>query len=168
MSDVTGEVVFRRVKRADLRRLIEITNEPEVAHYLTIIPPVSMQSTLRLYENCKRDGWLWYCMIVEGKITGSLMLRPEGKRHKSAHVLDFGISISREYWGRGLGNGSMKFMLRKARELGYKKVVLGVVAENIRARRLYERHGFKREGIQRRHVKIGGVYHDNILMARFL
>jgi RimJ/RimL family protein N-acetyltransferase len=162
------KVAFRPVRVRDLKRLNEIVNEPDVSPYLNGVLPISMKSTLRFFKHCKDSEVLWYCIVVDGVIVGSTSLHPERKDSKNAHVASFGIAISREYWGRGVGGRAVRFILRMAKELGLKKVILNVVTDNRRARALYERHGFVKEGLQRKQTKLKGRYHDNILMGRFL
>lgn len=42
------------------------------------------------------------------------------------------------------------------------------MADNRRARRLYEKKGFRKEGLKEKSFKIGRKYHDTIVMARLL
>ena len=45
------------------------------------------------------------------------------------------------------------------------EVRLTIVATNTAAIRLYERAGFEQYGLERRALKIGDDYHDEVLMA---
>ena len=42
---------------------------------------------------------------------------------------------------------------------------LGVFPENQRARRAYEAVGFKAEGVARGNAFLGGIFHDELIMA---
>jgi RimJ/RimL family protein N-acetyltransferase len=66
-----------------------------------------------------------------------------------------GIGIGdRNYWSKGYGSEAMQLLLCYAfTELNLHRVSLGVFAYNTRARRAYEKCGFKREGVMRQ------VYH---------
>ena len=50
------------------------------------------------------------------------------------------------------------------------KISLLTNSENVSAVRLYEQLGFETEGVQKRHFKTipGGVYHDTVLMGKFI
>ncbi|MFH1404261.1 MAG: GNAT family protein [Candidatus Altiarchaeota archaeon] len=159
---------FRRVRESDLRRLNEIVNDMEVSHYLGLLPPVTMKSTREFYTQCMSKKHLWYGIIVDGSIAGSVFLGPGPERSKISHSAEFGISIAREYWGRGVGDKAIMFMIRKARELGLKRIELGVVEGNRRARSLYMKHGFVKEGLKRKAFMIKGRYHNMIVMARLM
>jgi RimJ/RimL family protein N-acetyltransferase len=161
-------VTFRPVVESDLRRLNEIVNDGEVAHFLSLIPSVSLNSTRGHFLSCRRNKSLWYSVVVDGSVAGSFLLTPHKRDGKMAHGAGFGIDLAKEYWGKGVGVKSVDYALRKAKSLGLKRVELEVVAENLRARRLYGKCGFSREGVKRKSFKIGRKYHDTIVMARLL
>lgn len=161
-------VKFKRVSKKDLKRLNDIINSGEVSQYLVLQLPVLMKETREVFERWKRDNALWYCIIVEGAIAGSVLLEPRRKNSKQAHVAVFGISIAPEFWGKGIGDAAINFIIAKARKMGLKRIELSVVEANTRARRLYERHGFKKEGVKRKAIRIGRIYHNDMIMARWL
>lgn len=161
------KVRFRRVQEKDLRRLNEIVNDPQVARYLSVAPPVSMKSTREHYRKTKKNRNGWYSILVDNEIAGSTSLdfKP---RSKQAHVAIFGIALAREYWGVDLGDLAIEFIKKEARKKGVKKLDLGVVVGNKRAVKLYKKHGFKREGIKKKDFKLGGKYHDMMIMGCWL
>jgi putative acetyltransferase len=162
------DVTLRRVRCTDLERLNEIVNDPEVAHYLALIPPVSMKSTYEFYDRIKKNRWGWYCIIADGKVVGAVGLMVKAEKNKQSHVAEVGIDIAKEYWGKGIGLKAFRHITREARERGIRRLELQVVRENRRARRLYEKAGFKREGVKKRAFKINGRYHDTVMMAKLI
>jgi RimJ/RimL family protein N-acetyltransferase len=52
-------------------------------------------------------------------------------------------------WGRGAGNALMTAALDDLRERGYSEATVWSFADNERANRFYERHGFTRDGAER-------------------
>jgi len=57
-------------------------------------------------------------------------------------VPTFGLGIADDWQGRGLGRMLMDRALASARELGLSKILLTVVQDNTKARKMYERRGF--------------------------
>ena len=161
-------VGFRRVSARDLKRLNEIVNDPAVARFINLIPPVSMESTRDFFLECRRKKSLWYCVVVDGTIAGSVHLAPRTKNGKMAHVAEFGISLAKEYWGMGLGGRAIGFIVEEARKRRLKRIEFWGVADNMRARGLYKRKGFVEEGRNKKSFIIDGKYHDTIMMARLL
>jgi len=49
-----------------------------------------------------------------------------------------------EVWGEGLSGQLLDFMINDLRELGYLKIHLWVLSDNLRAQRFYEKYGFCR------------------------
>ena len=83
------------------------------------------------------------------------------QRHKG---ILWGMFVEPEARGMGLGSSLIGRVLEHA-EQTVEEVRLTVVATNMAAIRLYERAGFKRYGLERRALKIGDGYHDEVLMA---
>lgn len=161
-------VTFRKVSERDLKRLNEIVNDPEVSRFLNLIPPVSMKSTRRFFKQHKKNKSMLYCITADGVIAGSMCLSPREKNAKQAHVAEFGISIAREFWGKNIGGKAIDFIVKEGRKRNVKRIEFEVVADNLRARKLYKKHGFREEGVKKNSFKIGRRYHDTVVMARLL
>jgi RimJ/RimL family protein N-acetyltransferase len=67
--------------------------------------------------------------------------------------------------GTGLAAALVERMLVEARGI-VEDVQLTVVTSNEAAVRLYARYGFKEYGVERRALKVGSRYYDELLMAR--
>ena len=76
-----------------------------------------------------------------------------------------GIGVgNREHWGQGFGREGMELALNFAfREINLYRVQLTVFSYNERAINLYEKLGFKREGVFREHIQRDGRRYDMIL-----
>jgi RimJ/RimL family protein N-acetyltransferase len=77
--------------------------------------------------------------------------------------LGLGIGL-REYWGQGYGEEAMRLVLNFGfMELNLHRIQLTVFAYNDRAIRLYERLGFRREGVYREFMQRDGERFDMYL-----
>jgi ribosomal-protein-alanine N-acetyltransferase len=74
------------------------------------------------------------------------------------------IGVRTELQGRGIGAMLLTALLDEAAVRGCAEVFLDVRADNDRARRLYERFGFRAVGIRKRYYQPSGV--DAIVMVR--
>ncbi len=79
-------------------------------------------------------------------------------------ALLWGMYVRDEARGTGLAGAIVEGLLDHARFDGVETVVLTVAADNLRARRLYERWGFTVYGIEPRSFKVDGAYLDEVLM----
>ena len=94
---------------------------------------------------------------VDGKVVASAGIWRIGKKDKVRHRAEFGISVSKDYWGLGIGRALTKACIECARKAGYTQLELEAVAENERAINLYESEGFVEygrnpKGFQSRHT----------------
>lgn len=83
----------------------------------------------------------------------------------SGHVADLGILVAATHRRRGVGSALLEQAVVWALGAGITKIELHVFPWNEPALRLYERFGFEREGVRRRHYRRGGDYVDAVLMA---
>lgn len=87
-------------------------------------------------------------------------------RHKA---LLWGMYVRDAARGLGIGDSIVERLLAHTRDDGIEIVQLTVMADNARARRVYERWGFRIYGVEPAAVKIGvgasAAYLDEVLMA---
>ena len=88
------------------------------------------------------NGAITYKAVVDGKIIARAGIRALGSRYKIRHRCELGITVSKDYWGQGIGKNLMNACIACAKEAGYTQLELDVVADNIRAAGLYKSLGF--------------------------
>ena len=74
------------------------------------------------------------------------------------------MAVAPSAQGQGLGAQLLRELLEEAARRGQRTVRLEVRADNAPAQRLYERHGFVREGVRRGYYQPSGA--DAVLMVR--
>ena len=84
----------------------------------------------------------------------------------STHVADLGIMVARDFRRRGIGRALMEAAEDWARDVGVGKIELHVFPYNVAAIALYERLGYRREGLRLRHYRRGRELVDAVLMAK--
>ena len=87
-------------------------------------------------------------------------LKPDVAHHRHA---DIGVQILRPYQGKGYGSEAIRWVLRWAFQTGgLHRVGIKAFSYNEGAVRLYERLGFKREGVSREYVWFEGKWWDDV------
>lgn len=167
MRDDAG-IRFELVRESDITELNTLVNDPDIAEFLDLIPPVPMERTMAFWEFVLSRGALWWNICRAGERIGSVGLVPEQPGTKLAHVATLFIYLKKAYWGAGIGDQAIRFVTAAAREHRIERIELCVVDTNTRAIRLYEKNGFVTEGIRRKAFRSGEEYHDLVLMARLL
>nr|WP_314610847.1 GNAT family N-acetyltransferase [uncultured Lachnoanaerobaculum sp.] len=86
------------------------------------------------------------CALVDDRIVGLAGISAVGLKEKVKHRAEFGISIEKAYYGKGIGTALTKACIDCAKTAGYRQLELEVVAENKNAIALYKKFGFKESG----------------------
>lgn len=112
----------------------------------------------------RRDDVRIFGIREDGRLVGTCQLHSIHPVHRSAELqIRIGEPDAR---GRGVGAAATGRLLEIGfRELGLHRIHLHVLATNEPARRLYERAGFRVEGVQREAACIDGAWVDIVLMA---
>jgi RimJ/RimL family protein N-acetyltransferase len=113
----------------------------------------------RLETTTVFGGWVNNSPLVG--ITGFAVEDGVKLRHKG--VL-WGMYVRPEARGTGLAAALVQQVVAHAQTL-VEQVCLTVVASNVAARRLYSAAGFEEYGLERRGLKVGNEYYDEVLMA---
>lgn len=95
-----------------------------------------------LKETTESDREIELLAIVDGKVVGMAGFNAIGSKYKIRHRAEFGITVSKNYWGQGIGKAIMNACIECAKEAGYIQLELDVVADNTRAIELYKKLGF--------------------------
>lgn len=111
------------------------------------------------------DNQLYLVAVADEQIIGSLHFA-SGRRPRTRHSGDFGISLIKAYWGLGLGTLFLDELINWAKGTGFiKKIKLTVRTDNDRALRLYQAKGFVLEGTLTNEMFINGKYYDLYAMG---
>jgi ribosomal protein S18 acetylase RimI-like enzyme len=84
------------------------------------------------------------------------------------HVAVLTLAVAAPFRRRGCGRDLLAAIEGWARRTGVRKLSLSVRAGNSGARALYERAGFREEGLERGQIRSDEGYEDNVLMAKHL
>ena len=107
--------------------------------------------------------------FVDGKLAATVGYFRETARKARHKVTVWGVYVAPEHRGLRLGRTLMLEALRRLRRTpGVEQVRLDVGTRNRPARALYRSVGFRRLGIERRAMKVGGRAVDEELMVLFL
>ena len=87
----------------------------------------------------------YFVVMKNNKMIGCIGFNGNTAR-KMKHYGTIGISVLKEYWGRGVATVLLEKLISWATEKGIKKINLDVFENNKRAIKLYEKFGFKLEG----------------------
>ena len=104
---------------------------------------------------------------VDGRPVALAGVHPVSAFLKLRHVVEFGVSVRRDFWGRGIGRMLGERLLDWCRgQAGIRRVVLGVHSDNPRARLMYGTLGFVEDGaIPESIARDDGTFVDQVRMS---
>lgn len=102
--------------------------------------------------------------FIDGRIAGTAGFEPVGSKKKLHHRADYGISVEKAFWGRGIGKALTLACIECAKKAGFLQLELEVVAENASAVKLYESVGFREYGRNPRGFHARSGWQELILM----
>lgn len=121
-----------------------------------------------LHQPDESPNYLLLVAEVSAQIVGWCRVFPYGLGDKSRHVADLGVSVLKEFRGRGIGKALVERAIEWARQQHYEKLTADLFSGNVRATRLFEKTGFRQTGVRYRQAKIGSAYLDEVLMEKEL
>ena len=122
------------------------------------------QNYLRMQAGSKDNAQ--YLAKVNDEIIGTVSLNR--KHTRMSHRGEFGISLKKAWWGCGAASALTETVLAFARENGFAQLNLEVRSDNVRAIRLYEKHGFRKLCTFPAFFRINGQDIDFDLMNLYL
>ena len=138
------------------------------------LEPTAFSSTYDEEVNISKKEWIIrnrnaFYAFVEDKPVGMIVMILQ-KDPMTKHIANiFGVYVRKSH--RGIGIGSL--LLEQAiQHLSEKeqivKIKLSVNSEQMEAVRLYEKHGFKKVGIQEKEFYFNDRFYDDLLMELFI
>jgi RimJ/RimL family protein N-acetyltransferase len=166
-------VRVRTAVPADAGRLVElarsVAGEPE--GWLLADAAWRSESEERRYIRALQhhpNAALFVAELENGELVGRMSLMRD-PHPSSTHVADLGLMVALPHRRTGIGTALMAAAEEWARAARVSKLELHVFPYNEPAMRLYEKLGYKREGLRLSHyARADGDYSDVVLMAKQL
>ncbi len=156
-------------------RPYELSDRENLVEFYSSLSGEALRWSLPPYGRQRIESWLsnpgQHVILLaqhEGKIVGHLQIFGNPSP-RMAGIGELIIYLHKKVLNLGLGTAMVKRSLEFARDQGFHRIGLTVIAENRNAIRVYEKVGFKREG-NRSDAYRGedGSYYDAVEMGIIL
>lgn len=135
--------------------------------YLAGVQAHPLDSTREFVLNNIKNNYPQYIAVKDKRVVGWCDIIPmRGIDFQHCGVL--GMGVHRDFRRHGIGTALLDITLNAAMEYGLEKVELEVYTSNLIAIKMYEKSGFKFEGLKRKARKLDNKYYDIQIMAKFL
>jgi len=142
-------LTVRRAELADARGIAQAHVRTWQAAYRHAFPAEvldgqSVEERERLWLDHLERGRVAWVALAEETIVGFVSVGPSRTEEETGEV--YAIYVVPEAWGTGVGHELMAAAKDWFAQEGYATAMLWVLADNPRARRFYEREGWRPEG----------------------
>ena len=164
--------MIRRFRAQDAEALAAYRSDPEVARYQAWEPPCSTRAAEAFIASLEPltpgtpGQWFQFAVGLApgGELIGDVALCPGERDPRQAEL---GFSFSRAHQGRGLATEAVRCVVAYAfGAFELHRVVAATDLRNLRAQRLLERAGFRREGKLHEISWCKGAWASELLYAR--
>ena len=143
------------------RALDSVSRERQFLAFLEAPP---LDETKAFLANGLSSGHSRFVALAEGEVVGWCDITPK-PRPVQQHVGLLGMGLVAAARSQGRGRALLEATIADAQMRGLSRIELTVFSDNLPAKRLYERVGFKVEGELKRDVLIDGIYKNSFCMA---
>ena len=130
-----NQLIFRSFKKKDVNEVLDLLNNLSEKKKGYFHPHAFDERTL--LENLNSDDH-YFVLILDEKIIGYSFLRLFGYE-----IPSFGCCIRNGFENKDYGTIITGLTIIKAKDIGYKKIILKTYKENIFAQKIYNKLGFK-------------------------
>lgn len=169
---IYGEkIVLRAVEEADNAMLLSLINDPDTEMMLGGSSwPVSEAEQLKWFEHQERSRDVLRCIVAlqdNGNAIGTIILSDIDQKNATGHIH---IKMSKDGGrGKGYGTDAVNTMVRYAfEELRLNCIYANILSYNEASIRLFERCGFKKDGVLRQRVFKKGHFYDLYYYSRLI
>jgi RimJ/RimL family protein N-acetyltransferase len=161
---VVGEHVYLRpLDMEDAEAVIVWINSAEVSQTLSFRWPMSrhqQEDYIQSLYTSQTEMTLGVCLKVNNRLIGCAGLHGIKPVNRLATL---GLVIGEvAEWGKGYGTDAARLIIDVAFErLNLRRLELDVEGYNPAAKRVYEKLGFRVEGVRRQHTYRAGAYNDD-------
>jgi RimJ/RimL family protein N-acetyltransferase len=153
-------IVLRPFTQEDVPELVVALADPDISRW-TRIPFPYTEEDAREFLRSKIETAFAVIDGRSGRLLGGI-----GLRLPTDGIGEVGYWVRRDARGRGVATRALELVARWAlEERGLIRVQLTAEPGNVASQRVAEKAGFRREGLLRRYLKIGGERRDAFMFS---
>ncbi len=164
-------MIIRNAETDDAERLVSLIADAEKSGFMIFEPGERQLSTEQLSKRIaameQEDGSAILLAEDNGELKGYLFIFGNSPQRRS-HSVYLVIGIGESSRGQGVGTRLFERLDAWAIEKKIRRLELTVMVHNRAGVALYQKAGFKIEGIKKNSLKVNGEYIDEYYMAKLL
>ena len=160
-------VYLRILEKADISTTQKWINDPSISDIMGYLPVLSLENQFNWYDTLKNDNTRYIFAICDGSSNEHIGNVGLGKINYISRHCMFNIFIANSSKrSKGFGSEATNLILQFAfNRLNMNKVYLQTSERFKEANKMYQRIGFKKDGVLREHYFSNGYYEDKIVYS---
>ena len=161
-------IELRKPRISDAKRYLEILSHPEFTYFPA--KPATLkeeQNFLRMMTAVQKNGGEHnFAIMVNGKHVGGAGIKIN---QQFCYICEIGYFVDHRYWNKGIATRTVQLLEEFiASNLEIVRIEITPAKKNTGSCKVAAKSGYKREGIMKKYLKIGDVYHDCCRYAKIL
>lgn len=158
----TDRLLLRAFRAADAPILAAYRDDPNVARYQGWEIPFTAAAAAEFVTSQKSvtgpvpGEWVQIAIEYDGELAGDVGLLLD----ESAELASLGITVRPDRQGDGIASEALGAVIDTLIGRGVHRVEAAIDPDNIASARLFERLGFRWEGVSRRAIRVRGHWYD--------
>jgi len=169
-ADTQPRPAIRLARADDAPALREIYNEAVEDGFATFqTPPRSVEEQRQLIFAAERDPRHPILLAeVRNWVCGFAAIEPHDDRHGLEDIGEVVVFVHRSFRSYGVGRQLMRLVQEKGAQLGYRKLVGRVLADNQESLRLCQATGWRIVGSHEQHARHGAGLRDVVIVEHLV
>ncbi|CAL1396667.1 unnamed protein product [Linum trigynum] len=165
-GDIRSRITLRPFRRTDAADIWNYSKNPETTRYTPWRQFNSEEEVAAYIETYCIPHPYCRSVCIEDRSIGLVIVTP-GTRPDEARRRELGLVVSPEYWSRGVGTRVVEMVAEESFRIFPEMVRLqaGTDVGNIRARKVLEKNGFRKDGVMRKYLFHRGEDRDVVFYS---
>jgi len=161
-------IKIRNVEIDDVEALNKVIDEvSRERQYLATTSGFPLENHMQFVQNNLQNDIPQLVSIINDEIIGWCDILPK-RPEEFSHVGYLGMGVLKKFRKNGVGSQLLSTCIEEAKAYGFEKIELEVFSDNFPAVKMYEKFGFKKEGLKIKSRKLDGKYQDILLLSLWL
>jgi RimJ/RimL family protein N-acetyltransferase len=159
-----GDLILREWAEQDIPALVAAINDPEIAHWIPLIPhPYTEEDAREFLNGDVAPAESRLAITIDGEVVGGIGMGVNSHNYRG-HI---GYWVAASSRGRGTCTRALRLLSRHGvEELGLQRLELITDPDNLASQRVAEKVGFQREGVLRAHLRHpDGRVRDSVMFS---
>lgn len=155
-----GEKInLRTIEKEDIEFLRDGVNHPEVRKHTGNTRPQNLESEEEFFEHIVEASDEIHLLICRDQEPMGIVKLEE--KEKPSNIAELGLWLHPDYHRNGYGTEAVELIIEHSfQQMNYHKIYARAHGDNKASQRIWEKHGFEKEGQLRKHVLVEGKHRD--------